>query len=162
MKGLSKKERLEQRIAELEKEILEMADKCGDKKWLRTKRTFFILIGIVYLIVFMCGGMNDINDCLGWIIAAPMMALFIMFISYGVMYYITENAMKEEKAIAQKIGELTAVKSEKYNNFEDEKIKELERHIKYLENHRKQLIEENTHLKLNKVFDNEVEKDEED
>ena len=107
MKDLSREEKLEQ-------EILKMAHECDDKKWLRVKRTFFVLSGVVYLTVFMCGGMNDIRDYLGWLISAPIMAGFIMFISYGILFYIIDGSMKEEKAIAKKIGELNALKFSKY------------------------------------------------
>ena len=129
----------------------------SNKKWLRVKRTLFILSGVVYLIVFILDGMNSIQDYLGWIISAPTIAGFIMFISYLVMHYIAANSTREEIEIAKMIGELNAVKSEKYNNLEAEKIKELKRHIEYLENHQEKLIEENVYLRLNKVFDNKAE-----
>lgn len=108
MKDLSKEERLEQ-------EILEMAEKCGDKKWLRVKRTFFILSGVIYLIELYCVlkvGISDINidTICGFLFAPPFVAGFIMFISYGILFYIIDGSMKEEKAIAKKIGELNAIK----------------------------------------------------
>ena len=157
MKELSKEERLNQRIAELEQLIEMKCDEYSNKKWLRVKRTLFILSGVVYLIVFILDGMNSIQDYLGWLISALTIAGFIMFISYLVMHYITANSMREEIEIAKMIGELNAVKSEKYNNLEAEKIKELKRHIEYLENHQEKLIEENVCLRLNKVFDNKAE-----
>ena len=107
MKDLSKAERLEQ-------EILEMAEKCGDKKWLRVKRTFFVLSGVVYLVVFICGGMNNIKDFLLWLIGAPITATFIMFISSIILLHITTGAMEDEKAISKKIGELNAIKFSEY------------------------------------------------
>lgn len=107
MKDLTREEKLEQ-------QILEMADACGEKKWLRVKKTFFVISGIVYLILFMCGAMKDIKDYLGWLIAAPIMSGFVMFISSMVLLYITSGAMEDEKAIAKKIGELEAIKFSKY------------------------------------------------
>lgn len=167
MKGLTKKERLEQDISRLEQEIYEMAEKCGDKKWLRVKRTFFVICGVIYFLEFyfsLKSGISDINiDTICGLLFAPIVAAgFIMFISYGILFYIIDNSIKEEKAIAKKIGELNAVESEKRNNLEDEKINELKRHIEYLENYQEKLIEENVYLRLNKVFDNEVENNEED
>ena len=118
MKDLSKEERLEQ-------EILEMAEKCGDKKWLRVKRTFFVLCSVIYLLLlyyYLKVGINisdiDIVDVFYTIIALTFgvgfVALVIMFISYGILFYIIDGSMKEEKAIAKKIGELNAIKFNKY------------------------------------------------
>lgn len=112
MKDLSKEERLEQ-------EILEMAEKFGDKKWQRVKITFFILSGVIYLIELYClleGGISDINiDTICGLLFAPLFAAgFIMFISYGILFYIIDGSMKEEKAIAKKMGELEAIKFSKY------------------------------------------------
>lgn len=112
MKELSKEERLEE-------EILKMADECGDKKWLRVKRTFFVLSGVIYLIEIYCalfGKISDINidTICGLLFAPPFVAGFIMFISYAILFYIIDGSMKEEKAIAKKIGELNAIKFNKY------------------------------------------------
>lgn len=112
MKDLSKAERLEQ-------EILKMAEKCGDKKWMRVKRTFFIVSGVMYLIELYCilkGGISDISIevICGLLFLPPFVAGFIMFISYGVLAYIIDGAMQDEKAIAKKIGELEAIKFSKY------------------------------------------------
>ena len=162
MKDLSKKERLEQDISRLEQEIYEMADKCGDKKWLRVKRTFWVASGAIYLIELLpllTGEISNIHidTICALLFAPPFAAGFIMFISYGILYYIIDGSMKEEKAIAKKIGELNAVETEKRNNLEDEKINELKRRIEFLENYQEKLIEENVYLRLNKVFDNDAE-----
>lgn len=108
MKDLSKEERLE-------REILEMAENCSNKKWLRVKRTFFVLSGIVYLIELYCVlkvGISNISiDAIFGLLFAPLVvAGFIMFISYGILFYIINGSIKEEKAIAKKIGELNAIK----------------------------------------------------
>lgn len=112
MKDLSKEEKLEQ-------QILEMAHTCGDKKWLRVKRTFFVLSSVIYLIELYCilkSGISDISiDIICGLLFAPLVAAgFIMFISYGILFYIIDGAMKDEKAIAKKIGELEAIKFSKY------------------------------------------------
>ena len=72
MKDLSREEKLEQ-------QILEMADACGDKKWLRVKKTFFVLSGVIYLITLIYGGIGGIKDCLWLLLIAPFAAGFIMF-----------------------------------------------------------------------------------
>jgi hypothetical protein len=112
MKDLSREEKLEQ-------EILEMAEKCGNKKWLRVKRTFFVLSSVIYLIELYCilkGGISDINigTICGFLFAPLFVAGFIMFISYGVLFYIIDGSMKDEKAISKKMGELNAIKFSKY------------------------------------------------
>ena len=108
MKDLSKEERLEQ-------EILEMAEKCGDKKWMRIKKTFFILSGVIYLIAFMVGIIRgDIEEYLGWLIVAPIMAGLAIIISYAVLSYIITGALEDEKKNTKKIGELNAIKFSKY------------------------------------------------
>ena len=107
MKDLSREEKLEQ-------EILKMADECGNKKWLRIKRTFFVISGAIYLLALMYGGISDVKDCLWLLLIAPITAGFVMFISYGILFYIIGGAMKDEKAIAKKTGELEAIKFSKY------------------------------------------------
>ena len=113
---------------------------------------------MIELYCILNGGTSDINiDIIcGLLFAPPIAAGFIMFISYGILFYIIDGSMKEEKAIAKKIGELNAVKLSKHNNCLDEKTKELKKRIEYLENYQEKLIEENVYLRLNKVFDNEV------
>jgi hypothetical protein len=108
MKDLSKEEKLE-------RQIRDMAEEYGDKKWMRVKRTFFATSAVIYFIVFVSGGMNCAQDYLRWILAAPISAGFVLFISYGVLFYMIHESMKEEKAIAKKIGELEAIKFSKYD-----------------------------------------------
>ena len=112
MKELSKEERLEQ-------EILKMADEYGDKRWQRVKRTFFVISGAIYLIelcFILKGGIGDISiDVICGFIFAPLVAAgFIMFLSWAVLSYIITGSMKEEKAVAKKLGELNAIKFNKY------------------------------------------------
>lgn len=150
MKDLSKEKELRQRI-------FEMADACDKKKWLRVKRTFFVLSGVIYLMALMYGGISDIKDCLWLLLIAPFAAGFVMFISYGVLFYIIDGAMKDEKDIAKKIGELEAIKLSKYNACEDEKIKT---YLKPLNNLLELIIDEYRDLELDEDFDNEVEENE--
>ena len=111
MKDLTKEEMLEQ-------EILKMAEKCSDAKWSRVKRTFFVLCGCLYLLLLYYISKDGIGDIsietiFGLIFAPPVAAGFVMFISYGILFYIIDGAMKDEKAIAKKIGELNAIKFSK-------------------------------------------------
>lgn len=114
MEDLSREERLEQ-------EILRMADACGDKKWARVKRTFFVISGVIYavsLLIILKSGINisdiSIDAVCGFLFAPLVAAGFIMFLSWAVLSYIITGAMEEEKAIAKKIGELNAIKFSKY------------------------------------------------
>ena len=167
MKDLSREERLNQRIAELEQEIYETAEKYGNRKWLRIKRTFFVICGVIYFLKIyfsLKSGISDINiDTICGLLFAPIVAAgFIMFISYGILFYIIDNSIKEEKTIAKKIGELNTLKSEKNNNYLDEKTKELKERIELLERIQEKLAEENAYLRLSKLLDDEVEKNEQD
>lgn len=109
MRDLSKKEEeLRQRIYRLENSI-------NDNKWKRVKKTFFILSAIVYVTIFVCNGMNCVQEFLWWILVAPIFAGILMFISVLVTLYIADGAMKDEKAIARLQGELDAIQSMKFN-----------------------------------------------
>lgn len=104
MKELSREEKLRQQIYNFER----IAD---DKKWRRVKKTFFVLSVVVYIAVFFLDGMNSIQDYLGWIIAAPISAGLIIFISTLVTLYITTGAMNDEKYLARLQGQLDAIQS---------------------------------------------------
>ena len=175
MKDLSRKERLEQRIEELEQLISNKAYAYGDKKWLRIKRTFFAICGAIYLLLLWLLlekgisigdlikidiNIKDIETILHLIFlltfGVGFLAVTIMFVSLGVWTYVLDKTVKERIEIAKLEGELNAIESEKRNNLEDEKIEELERHIEFLENYQEKLIEKNVDLRLNKIFDDEV------
>ena len=115
MDNLSKEEKLRQ-------QILKEEDIASQKKWKRTKRTFFVLSGVMYLIalyVELKGGISDINiaTVCGLIFAPPLSAGFIMSISYLLLSYILSGAMEDEKTIAKLKGELNAIR---YNNYKKE------------------------------------------
>lgn len=106
MKDLSRGEE------ELRQLIDKKADAISEKKWLRLKRTFFVLSGVVYLQALYLGLDADIIDMeylITSLLAAPVVAGFIMLISYGVLYYIITGAMEDEKSLAKLVGELNAV-----------------------------------------------------
>lgn len=123
MKDLSREEKLEQ-------QILEMAEECGDRKWKRVKRTFFVVCGVIYFILLWLGlengGISNINisnvdletifySLIGLTFGVGFVAGLVMFVSYGILFYIIDGSLKEEKAIAKKIGELEAIKFSKYD-----------------------------------------------
>ena len=104
MKDLSREEKLEQQISKLEADF----DK---RKWLRVRRTFFTLSGVVYLVAFMVGEIKgDIKEYLGWLVVAPVLAGIALFISLLILSYIIIGGMEEEKYIAKLKGELNAIK----------------------------------------------------
>ena len=113
MKDLSREEKLERRIYLLE-------EASENKKWKRTKITFFVLSAVVYLIVFMNNGMNSIQDFLLWIVGAPLCAGFIMFISCLVLLYMTIGAVQENEEINRLKGELDAIRIMKYEKWDKE------------------------------------------
>lgn len=104
MKDLSREEELRQQIHRLQ-------DVNENKKWMRVKKTFFVLSPTVYLIAFMTDSMNSIQDYLEWIVVAPIFAGLIMFASVLISLYITNGAMQDEKHIARLQGELDAIQS---------------------------------------------------
>ncbi len=99
-----REEKLKQQIAHLER-INET------KKGKRIRNTFFVLSAVVYFIAFVCDGMNSAQDYLLWILAAPVSAGILMFVSSLVMLYVISGAMNDEKYIARLKGELDAIQS---------------------------------------------------
>ena len=100
-----------EREKKLERLIYEKVEACNEKKWVRLKRTFFVLSGSVYLLRLYNGldsGKTDIDIefLLSWLVASPIVAGFILIISYGILYYMITNSMKEEKEIAELNGKL--------------------------------------------------------
>lgn len=109
------------REKELERLIDEKANAYSEKKWVRLKRTFFVLSGVIYLIALYWGLEDDIIDIkylLSCLVASPVMAGFILLISYGILYYIITNSMEEEKNIAELKGKL--IERKYFINNEDE------------------------------------------
>ena len=104
MKDLSREEELRQQIHRLQ-------DINENRKWMRTKKTLFVLSATVYLAAFMTDSMNSIQDYLVWIVCAPVAAVFIMFVSVMVTLYIFSGALSDEKYVARLQGELDAIQS---------------------------------------------------
>lgn len=115
MKDLSREERIEQHISQLEKRISELSDDCRKHKWLRTKLTFFVLSGVVYFIALCADIINSTIGLLGWLILAPLIAIGVMFISYLVLAYIINGVREDVFAIGEMVGRVDAIKLSKYN-----------------------------------------------
>ena len=114
MKDLTKEEKLEQRISNLEQRVFEMAERCEKQKWLRGKITFFALCGLVYVIALTNDIISGIAGLLSWLIFAPLIAIGVMILSYIVLGYIIIGAMEDEKAIAKMVGRIEEAKFSKY------------------------------------------------
>ena len=106
MKDLSREEELIQQIHRLQ-------DANENRKWMRTKKTLFVLSAVVYLAAFMTDSMNSIQDYLVWIVCAPVAAALIIFMSVMVTLYISSGALSDEKHVARLQGELNAIQSTK-------------------------------------------------
>ena len=104
---------MEERTEELRQQIWRLRDAYDKKKWMRLKRTFFILIGVLYLLSFIYGDIGDIKEFLYCLVGVPMLAGFIMFISYGVLFNIITESMEEEKTVARLIGKLEGIEEAK-------------------------------------------------
>ena len=118
------------REEELEQQLLEMAEEYGERKWKRVKKTFFVLCGVICFVLLYRfldnGGISNINisdvsigdilcSLVGLTFGVGFAAGMIMFVSYGILFYIINESLKEEKAISRKAGELEAIKFSKYN-----------------------------------------------
>lgn len=115
MKDLSKEERTEQHISRLEKRISELSDDCRKNKWSRTKLTFFVLSGFVYVIALTTDITSSTAGLLGWLIFAPLIAIGVMLISYLVLAYIINGVKEDMFAIGEMVGRLDAIKLSKLN-----------------------------------------------
>lgn len=108
MKELSREE-------QLRKQIEEMKEVSEKRKWQRTKKTFFVLTGAIYLIAFMCGEMGgDIKVYLEWLIISPVFAAIIMGISSLVYLCLTFGMPNYDKTIAKLEAELNAITFSEY------------------------------------------------
>lgn len=114
MKDLSKEEKLEQRISELEYLIAKKDYDFDKEQGKRIRTTFFVLSGAIYLIAFMWDGMNNIKDYLFWLLGAPLIAGFAIFISFMILLHIMNGATNRTETIAKLKGELEAIKFIKY------------------------------------------------
>jgi heme/copper-type cytochrome/quinol oxidase subunit 1 len=113
MGNLSREERTEQHISKLEKRILELAVNHKKNKWLRTKITFFVLSGLVYVVALsFCDSMAEV---FGWLVFAPLVTIGAMFISYAILAYIINGVKKDFFAIGEMVGRKDAIELSKLN-----------------------------------------------
>lgn len=122
MQEFSKKEKIEKRIAELERQIFVKNNAFDKEQGKRLKRTFFVLCGVIYFVIFYFALENGISDIkfetienvfytiVGLTLGVGFVAGFTMFISYAVMSYITNGAMKRAETIARLKAELETIK----------------------------------------------------
>ena len=97
---------MSKREEELERQMLEKAHIYGEKRWKRIKITFFVLWAGIFLMILINGGLDSISDMLWMLgITAPM-SVAVMFISYGVLYYIITRDIEEIKELYQLKGQL--------------------------------------------------------
>jgi uncharacterized membrane protein len=161
MKELSREEKLEQRISELEQLIAKRDGEFDKEQGKRVKITFFVLSIAIYLIAFMGGAIRgDIKEYLGWLIFAPIMAGIAMFISFLITTYITNGAMKRVETIAKLKGELNTIKFSKYADCEEKKIEDIKADLKPLNNFLRTIIDEYKNLELNEDFESDAEENE--
>ena len=126
MKDLSREEKIEQEIARLEQLISKKDDDFDREQWKRVKRTFFAICGVIYSILLYLSLENGINisgidlETIFYLLVVltfgvAFTAGLIMFISFGVTFYIMNGALKRAETIAKLKGELSAIKSSKYD-----------------------------------------------
>lgn len=102
---------MQEREENLRQQIHNFKRIADERKTKRIIKTLAALSAIIYVTAFMSGGMNGIQDYLLWIIAAPVSAALIMFISALVMLYVFSGALSDEKYLARLQGELKAIQS---------------------------------------------------
>jgi hypothetical protein len=109
---------MNEREEELKRIIREKVNACDENKWMRVKRTFLVLSGVVYLLEIYNGLQSDkididIEYLLTWLLASPIVAGFVFIISYGILHYMIAGALEEEKTIARLIGRLEGIEEVK-------------------------------------------------
>lgn len=95
-------------------------DACDKKKHKRVIRTFLILSGVIYLLAFTWDEINSWIEFLGWLIGAPFLAIFIIYVAALILIYIHHGAMEDEKYIAKLEGELNA--TVRFNNRKNKEL----------------------------------------
>lgn len=95
----------------LRQQIYHLREESEKRKWMRTKKTFLVLSGVVYLAAFMFREMNCVLDYLSWIVYAPIFAGLYMYISSLVLLHINRGSLEDEKTIARLQGKLDAIQS---------------------------------------------------
>ena len=121
----SREEKINKRIAELERQISIRDNELDKEQWKRCKRTFFVLCGVIYLLMFNFAldtraiSIGDINfevmenifyTIVVLTFGVGFLAGVIMFISYAVMFYVTNGAMHRAETMAKLKTELETIK----------------------------------------------------
>ena len=114
MNELSREERIEQHVAKLEKRITELAGESKKNKKSRTKITFWVLSGLVYLLT-LDNFIHRTADLFAWLLFAPLVACGVMLISYMVLGYIIDGVIKDMYNIGTMVGRKEAIELSKLN-----------------------------------------------
>lgn len=109
MKDLSR----EERIAQLEKLISEKDEFFDKEQGKRCIGTFLVLSGAIYLMALKYGEISGIWYLM-WLIIAPIMSGIIMFVSFGICYYIMSGAIRRAETLAELKGRLYELKYGKH------------------------------------------------
>lgn len=99
--------------------IFKKDDELDKEQSSRVIKTFLVLSICIYLIALYLGyefKMIDIKYCLYWLVLAPISAIIVLIISYGILCYIISGAMNRSSTIGELKGELNAIKYNKRNN----------------------------------------------
>ena len=107
---------MKEREEEIKKQMHEKAYVYGENRWKRIKRTFLVLSAIIYVFALCGGAMSSLKYFLAWILVAPVMAGFVMLLSWAVLSDIVTGIIKEEKDIAELHGKLMEQKM--YETYE--------------------------------------------
>ncbi len=127
-----RKEKIEQEISRLERLISEKDDALDEEQGKRVKTTFFVICGVIYVVLLYLAlenrinviditisGIEDLKAIFYLIVILTFGVAFaaglIMFISFGVLFYIMNGALKRAETIAKLEGELIAIKLSKYD-----------------------------------------------
>lgn len=125
MSDISRQEKINNRIAELERQIFIKDNELDKEQGKRLKRTFFVLCGVIYFLIFYFAldsdaiSINNINfevienvyyTIVALTFGVAFFAGLIMILSYAVMSYITNGAMRRAETMAKLKTELNTIK----------------------------------------------------
>lgn len=130
MIDLSREEKIEKRIAELERQIYVRDEALDKEQGRRLRSTFFVICGIIYIVLLYFALKNGISingmfssgisfelmegifyTVLGLTAGVGFIAGLIMFVSYAVLAYIVNGAMNRAETIARLNAELNTLKN---------------------------------------------------
>lgn len=114
MENLSREEKLRQRISELEMQIIAKDHAFEKEQGKRLRRTFFAVCGVLYLLAFLSDILESTKDYFYCLLCVPMIAGWIMFISFGIWFYVMNGTTEKVKTLAKLEAELDTIKNFDY------------------------------------------------